>query len=414
MTWWENDFLSIRRNKLYLAGRKAEDLARQHGTPLYVYGKNQIVSKYRELDGLLTGHTNLETRIYYAMKANPHRGILRLLKTRGAWIDAVSPGEAEAALAAGYRPDRILFTGTSVSVEDLRRIFRMEGLTVNIDAAEQLELMGQIRKSEFPSRRIRISVRWNPGIGIGFHPRVITAGKTSSDGTPIKFGIESKKVLSVFERARQLGCEAVGLHQHLGSGWIRDDYKVVKDAVERMIQMAVMLIRQGFAIEFLDFGGGFGPRYGRHQRLFPVAKYVRALCRKVAENGLRIKALALEPGKYLVGDAGVVLLRIEYVKESFGHLFACVNGGTYNTVPRPAIYLQARHEIVNASSLCGRPRKHVTVAGNLCETGDVFGKRRLLPLPKKGDILAVLNTGAYCRSMASRFNLREIPKEILI
>ena len=148
--------------------------------------------------------------------------------------------------------------------------------------------------------------------------------------------------------------------------------------------------------------------------MFPVARYLRHISRAVAKAGLGVKAVAIEPGKFLVGDSGALLLRVEYVKESYGNLFACVNGGTYNTVPRPAIYLQAVHEIINASRVGENPKARLTVAGNLCETGDVFGKERLMPLPKAGHILAVLGAGAYCRSMASTFNLRDIPKEILI
>jgi diaminopimelate decarboxylase len=195
---------------------------------------------------------------------------------------------------------------------------------------------------------------------------------------------------------------------------VADDLDAVREAVRRMIRMARRLRRSGFGLEFLDFGGGFGPRYSRAQSLFPLAKYAAFVSDEVAEAGLGPMALAVEPGKYLVGDAGAVLLRVEYVKESYGNLFACVDGGTFNTVPRPAIYPQAHHEIVNASRVSARSLRKLTIAGNLCETGDVFGKERRMPLPERGDVLAVLCTGAYCRSMASTFNLRTIPGEILI
>jgi diaminopimelate decarboxylase len=348
------------------------------------------------------------------MKANPHAGLLALLRKKGAHVDAVSPNEVDAARAAGFPPERILFTGTSVSLDDLDRVFGIEGLTVNIDAAEQLEVMGRFKRRSCPKRKIRVSVRWNPGLGSGFNPRVITAGQRSSDGTPIKFGVEESKVLGVFKRARSLGFLPVGLHQHLGSGWVREDFPTVRAAANRMVRKARELKEKGFDLEFLDFGGGFGPRYAKGQGRFPVERYLGHVVRAVAGAGLGLKAIAIEPGKFLVGDAGALLLRVEYVKESYGNLFACVNGGTYNTVPRPAIYLQAFHEIVNASRVGGRPEARLTVAGNLCETGDVFGKERLMPRPRQGEILAVLGAGAYCRSMASNFNLRDIPKEVLV
>jgi diaminopimelate decarboxylase len=413
MNWWETDFISVRDNTLRVAGRDAAALAARYGTPLYIYGKDRILERYARLDDAFARHSALPARICYAMKANPHRGILRLLQRRGAWIDAVSPCEVETALKAGFPAERILFTGTSVSRADLRFLFGVEGLTINIDAVEQLEVMKGL-KPEFPGRDIRVSVRWNPGIGRGFNARVITAGKRSSDGTPIKFGVEAKKVLGVFRNARRLGFRPVGLHQHLGSGWVREDFGMVKTAVDLMVRKAVEVEKAGFPLEFLDFGGGFGPRYLKSRGLFPVEDYIAYLSGAVARAGLSAKALALEPGKYLVGDAGVLLLGVEYVKESYGNIFACVDGGTYNTVPRPAIYLTAHHEIVNAVRVDGPHKVRLTVAGNLCETGDVFGRDRLLPLPAAGDVLAVLCAGAYCRSMASHFNLREIPREVLI
>ena len=414
MMWWENEFATVGGNRLYLAGRKAEDLAAKYGTPLYVYGKDTVLARFRFLRAVLAESSPVEAWICYAMKANPHPGLLTLLRRSGARIDAVSPNEVAAAMDAGFPAERILFTGTSVSRDDLERVFAVDGLTVNIDAPEELELMGRVRRRLFPGKRIRVSVRWNPGIGRGFNPRVVTAGARTSEGTPIKFGVEERKIVAVFERARALGFVPVGLHHHLGSGWVREDYPAVRQALGKIVRKARELKGLGHDLEFLDFGGGFGPRYTKEQKLFPVERYLRLISRTVAEAGLDLKAIAVEPGKFLVGDAGAVLLRVEYVKESYGNLFACVNGGTYNTVPRPAIYLQAYHEIVNASRVLGRPRARLTVAGNLCETGDVFGKERLMPVPKAGQVLAVLVAGAYCRSMASTFNLRDIPREILI
>lgn len=414
MIWWENTFLKAKRQKLYLGQKEATQLAREYKTPLFIYSREQILSNFAYLLKVFTEKTSLEIRICYAMKANPNRKILKTLSNQGAWIDAVSPGEVREALRAGFPAKRILFTGTSISREDLYQAFNLDDLIVNIDALEQLELMKEVREKGFKKKKIKVSIRWNPGIGRGFNPRVITAGKRSSDGTPIKFGIEEKKVIAAFKKAAQYGFTPVGLHQHLGSGWVREDFDAIKSAVDKMIQKASEVDKIGFRLEFLDFGGGFGPKYSKNQGLFPVKKYAEYICQKIKEAKLKIKAVAVEPGKYLVGDAGVLLLQVEYVKESYGNLFACVNAGTYNTVPRPAIYAQAYHEIVNCSNIEAKDKKRVTVAGNLCETGDIFGKEILMPLPKKGDILAVLCAGAYAKSMASNFNLREIPREIMI
>jgi diaminopimelate decarboxylase len=412
--WWENEFLRLRKRRLYIGDEPAETLARRHGTPLMVYSRAQIRENFNALRREFSALSKLPLRICYAMKANAHREILTLLRRQGSWIDAVSPREVEEALQAGFSPRRILFTGTSLSGDDLRRVFRIEGLTVNIDALEQLELMEEIKRRDFRQKTIRVSVRWNPGIGRGFNPRAITAGARSTDGTPIKFGVEKSKVMTVLKKASASGFLPVGLHQHLGSGWVDEDYGAVAAAVDRMIALAVRAEKQGYRLEFLDFGGGFGPRYEEKQRLFPLRRYAGHIIRRVAESGLRVKAIAVEPGKYLVANAGVLLLGVEYVKESYGQLFACVNSGTYNSLPRPAIYPQARHHIINSRRVFDGLMKPVTVAGNLCETGDVFGKEIPMPVPQRGDVLAVLGAGAYGRSMASNFNLRDIPREVMI
>ncbi len=413
MYWWENSFLKAKEGRLYIEDREAIQIAEEYGTPLYVYSTRQLLSNYRLLQESFVKHTSLEPRIYYAMKANAHPGLLVALKNEGAWIDAVSPGEVRAALDVGFPGKRILFTGTSVSTQDLIHVFKWQDVLVTVDAYEQLELMKESRELWASSRTMSVAIRWNPGLGRGFHPRVITAGRTSSDGTPIKFGVEADRVVPTFAKAVDYGFNPVGLHQHLGSGWTRQDFEGVMCAVDRMIEKALELQKAGFSVEFLDFGGGFGPRYSEEQEVFPVQEYVKSLCQKIEKSGLNIKAIAVEPGKYLVGDAGILLLKVEYLKESYGNLFACVNAGTFNTVPRPAIYTQAQHQIINCSKVHPEKKVKVTVAGNLCETGDIFGREVPMSLPRRGDVLALLCAGAYCRSMASHFNLREIPEEVI-
>jgi len=412
--WWANDFLNVKGGKLYLGDKEATNVAKAHGTPLFVYSKNQILSNFKTLLMAFAGKTSLEIKLYYAMKANPHQEILKILKEAGACIDAVSPGEVAEALRAGFSADRIFFTGTSVSEEDLKLAFNQDDLIVNIDAEEQLELMKEIRERWFKHKKIKVAVRWNPGIGRGFNSKVVTAGEKTYDGIPIKFGIEEKKVIQTFARASQYGFTPAGLHHHLGSGWTKQDIEAVKDAVDKMIKKTSEAQRQGFSLEFLDFGGGFGPQYSSNQEKFPVKEYVEHICQKIKKSDLGIKTIAMEPGKYLVGDAGVLLVKVEYLKKSYNNLFVCVNAGTFNTVPRPAIYSGAYHHIVNCSNVNSGKKERITIAGNLCETGDVFGKEIEMPVPKRGDILAVLCAGAYCKSMASNFNLREIPKEIMI
>jgi diaminopimelate decarboxylase len=415
MNWWENDFLRVKNNKLYLENQAAEQIARKYGTPLYVYNRKKILKNLQILkEAFFSSPAELELRIAYAMKANPNPGILKILLKEGCWIDAVSPAEVETAVKAGFPENRIIFTGTSISQEDFECLMKHPGVTVNIDALEQIELLAEAGRKLRVKKPVRVSVRWNPGLGRGFSSKTITAGKQSSDGTPIKFGLEDIRVVETFRRLKQSGFQPSGLHQHLGSGWTEEDFPVAILAVDRMVKKAKELKQAGFNLEFLDFGGGFGPKYRPEQRLFPLAEYAGYILDKVENSRLGIKAIIAEPGKYLVAEAGLLLVKVEYLKKSYGNLFACVNAGTYNTVPRPAIYEEAYHEIVNASRVNRKGKARITVAGHLCETGDVFGKERLIPRPERGQILAVLMAGAYCRSMASNFNLRDIPKEILL
>lgn len=414
MYWWQNNFLRIKRNTLLLGGQPAVSLAEKYGTPLFVYSREQIQTNYRHLTKILRESTSFETYIYYAMKANSHPRILELLKTEGARIDTVSPGEVAAARNAGFPASKILFTGTSIGVEDLRKVLSLGGVIINIDAAEQLELMRETRAKWFPHKNIRVSLRVNPGIGRGFCSKAVTAGPAAPDGTPVKFGIEKERALEVFFRAVEMGFPPLGLHMHLGSGWTGADYRSVTLAVDSLVATAREIQDKGPRLEFLDFGGGFGPKYMQEQESFPLRDYILYINKRIMQARLTLKSVFFEPGKYLIGDAGVLLMRVEYLKRSHGNLFACVNAGTFNTAPRPAVYKNAFHHIVNCSQVKSEDMQEITIAGNLCETGDIFAKRILLPVPGRGDILAYLNSGAYCRSMASHYNTRDIPKEIFI
>lgn len=414
MRWWENNFLNSKKGKLYLGEEEASRLADKYGTPLFIYSQNQILTNLFTLRKAFEKYTSLQVRVYYAMKANSHFDILKVLKDEGVYIDAVSPGEINKALKTGFSEEKIFFTGTSVSSDDLREVFQKNDLIINIDAAEQLEIMKEIRDKLFAHKKYKVAVRWNPGIGRGFDSKAVTAGEKTYDGVPIKFGIEEQKVTAIFSKALHYGFIPKGLHQHLGSGWTQQDIEAVKKAVDKMISMASEIQSQGFELEFLDFGGGFALRYSQQQDDFPVEDYAQYICQEIKKSRLKIKAIAVEPGKFLVGNAGILLVRVEYLKKSYNNIFACVNAGTFNTVPRPAIYSEARHHIINCSNVDSGKMEEVTVAGNLCEAGDIFGKEIKMPRPKRGDILAVLNAGAYCSSMASNFNLRDIPKEILL
>jgi len=400
--WWERGgHLEVRQNQLYIAGISAAALAKQFATPLYVYNGNRIIENFLALKGAFA-ELKAKPRIHFAVKANSHIAILRLLQKEGAYIDAVSPNEVQIALKAGFSPKKILFTGTSVSTKELEQLIEL-GITINIDSFSQMQRLHEL------GFKGDVSIRWNPGLGAGHHSHTITAGKF------IKFGIPEDKVESAFLQAKAFGFNVVGLHQHIGSGWLGKDVQAFLETVDRTIAVAkkaeVLLEKK---LIFVDFGGGPGIRYRREQADFPLKKYARGIVEKMNASSLKAE-IAIEPGRYIAGDAGILLCEINTVEEKNVPIVG-VNAG-FNDLIRPALY-SAYHEMVVCSNVNGREKKGYMVAGNLCETTDVFNesreKLRELPIPREGDILAILNAGAYGFVMASNYNSRLLPGCVMV
>jgi len=400
--WWEiPNHLDVRNNELFIAGIKATGLAQRHKTPLYAYNGNRIVENLNRLKSAFES-AGAKPRIHYAIKANSHLAVLQILARQGAWADTVSVNEAKLALKAGFPREKILFTGTSVSNADITELMAL-GIRVNIDSFSQMARMKELGfKGE-------VSIRWNPGEGAGHHEHTITAGKF------IKFGIPENKIESAFMQAKAKGFKLVGLHQHIGSGWLGKDVNIFLETVSKTIAVAEKaegLI--GKKLEFVDFGGGPGIPYSQGQPAFPLEKYAKGISEKMKASSLKAE-IAIEPGRYIVGDAGVLLVEVNTVEEKNVPIIGVNSGFTH--LIRPAFY-GAHHEIILCGNVGGKERNKFMVAGNLCETSDVFNESkhelRELPLPKEGSILAILNAGAYGYSMASNYNSRLKPACVLL
>lgn len=404
--WWEvKNHLEVKNGQLCIANVPAVDLARKFGTPLYVYNGNRIRDVYRRFYSTIKEHTELEARVHYAMKANSNGGILKLLQKEGAWIDAVSPEECKAALEAGFPNKKILFTGTSVSSEDMRQILDM-GIRINVDSLPQLERLSRL------TTNAEISLRMDPGVaGSGHSWKTVTAGR-ESHGVPIKFSIPENRIVEAARLAKDFGFRVVGLHEHIGSNWRTDEeldefLKTVDIVLEK-----ARAISEFHDLEFASFGGGPGVRYQENHPEFPLERYAKETCKRVNESGIEFEAICFEPGRYIVADSGLLLVEAVDVKERYGDIIIGVNSG-FNHLIRPVMY-GSYHEIINCSKAGDKPDKEVTVAGNLCETGDVFASKRMLPEIEEGDILAIHNAGAYGFAMSSRYNMRNLPKEVLL
>jgi diaminopimelate decarboxylase len=266
---------------------------------------------------------------------------------------------------------------------------------------------------------MEVSIRWNPGFGAGFCGSTITAGK-ESHGRPIKFGVEEAKVLDVCQMAKNYGKRVVGLHQHIGSGWKGEDVYMFLETVNRTVEMARVIEDQNDELRFIDFGGGPGIPYQEGEPEFPIDVYAEGICNEVKNSGLGIETIYVEPGRYVVGDAGILLTEVNTVEEKNGNLIIGVDAG-FHTLVRPAFYgeedkdgnfVPCYHEIT--SCVRGYDKGVVTVVGLLCETGDVLAIKREMEIPNEGDVLAVLNAGAYGHVMASNYNSWPLPAEVMI
>ncbi len=385
---------------LYVDGVSTLDVARRFGTPLYIYSENLIKRRYACLREALSSHYP-NTRILYAAKANTNLSILRLLREEGAELDAVSPGEVHAALNAGYSPDQILFTGTSVGLDELLYLLDA-GVRMNVDSESQLD---RLLEQDVPEL---ISARVNPEFGAGHHEHVITAGPES------KFGIWDDDAVRVYSKARKAGVKRFGVQMHIGSG-IHDVEHYVR-ATRRLLEIAGNVRKEvGVVFDFIDLGGGIGVPYKQGEQSVDLDAFFGRLVpffkEELMEHDLGVPELWFEPGRFLVAEAGALLTRVTTIKHNHARRFVGVDAG-FNTLVRPAMY-GSYHDILAASAM-DADEEVVDVFGPLCESGDIFARDRSLPGVSEGALLAIMDAGAYGFSMASRYNSRPLPAEVII
>jgi len=384
--------LEIKRNQLHWGGASCEALAEKFGTPLFVYDEGRIRSQAR---GLKKAFSHPKVRLLYSCKANSNLAVLKALREEGLGLDAVSPGEIFLGLKAGFKPRDILFTGNNVTDEEMRFALS-KGVGINVDSLPQLERFGKLRPGG------EVSVRINPDVGEGHHDHVITGGPES------KFGIWMDQVTEIKRIARKHDLRIIGLHQHIGSGVM--EAEVFLDAMEVLLQVA-----PGFEdLEFLDFGGGLGVPYAPGQRPLDVRSLGRMLSQRFlrfCEKYGRTLTLVLEPGRYFVAEAGVLLTRVNTIKATPEHTFVGTDSG-FNHLIRHSLY-GAHHEILNASRVKGA-REFAAVCGNVCESGDLFTHGREITRFAEGNLAAILNAGAYGFSMSMEYNSRPRPAEVLV
>ena len=400
-----------RDGELYGEEVSLKKAAEKFGTPLYVYSAGTVLDHYRRLDAALAP---LDHLICYAVKANSNGAILKLLAEAGAAFDIVSGGELFRVLRAGGAADKCTFAGVGKSREEIEYALDKGVLSFNVESEAELEMIDRIARDK--GVRAPIALRVNPDVDVSTH-RYISTGRSEN-----KFGIALHRVASVYEKAAQLANLRIrGIQMHIGS-----QITAAAPFAEAIAKVVPLIgeIKQRHALEFFSIGGGMGIIYrralesgsgkwwhdhGGEESAFSVADYAKAIVPPLRELGLRV---LLEPGRFLVGNAGLLLTRVRYLKQTEHKKFAIVDAGM-NDLIRPALY-QSYHEIVPVREAMTAASELVDVVGPVCESGDFFAQDRELPPLNEGDLVALMSAGAYGFVMASNYNSRPLPAEVLV
>ena len=391
--WWTRAGLEVRDQRLLFAGHDAERIAREHGTPLYVYDPERVTANVGRLRAVFT-RAGVPHRIHYALKANRHPEYLARLRSLGdVGIDACSPQEVSLALEAGWQPREISYTGTNLSERDLDVILP-QPLVLNLDS------LSAIRRVARRARGRAIGLRINPQVGTGYSAQLTYAGEK-----PTKFGIYPDRFDEALDLARESGLEVRGLHFHIGSGWLSAGLGAFFDALERGAELA----RRVTGIEYFNVGGGLGIRLQQTDQGVDLDAYAQGIARHLGPLGLTV---FLEPGDYLAKDAAILLVEVVTVEEKGGVRFVGVDCG-FNAFNLPAIY-HYHQEIVLCRAADATPTMSCTVAGHINEAGDLFAEGCQLPEVREGDVLAFLSAGGYGASMASRHCARPPAAELVV
>ena len=372
------------------------EIARRTGTPVYVYSAAVIAERYAAFTAAFGGYAH---RVHYALKANSTLAVARLVRELGGGVDANSGGEIEVALRAGFEPRDIVFTGVGKTPAELERAVALGVHAINAESLGEIERIDELARAQ--GRRAAVALRVNPDVAAGAHPHIATGGRAH------KFGVPLAAAADICRRALALGgVQLCGLHVHIGSQL--GSCEPVREAVRPVTALAAELAAAGHPLQHLDVGGGLGISYDGFDAP-SVEDYARTVIDAVRPAGLRVLT---EPGRWIVGPAGTLVASVVDVKERHrGGRFVVLDAGMSELL-RPALY-GAYHRLDPLQPRPGAPFA-CDVVGPICETSDVFGADRLMPVPEVGDLIAIRDTGAYGAVMASNYNRHPLPAEVLI
>jgi diaminopimelate decarboxylase len=398
MTLPGSPFLAYRGQDLFLDDVRLSDLVREHGSPLYVYSRRAMLAALAPYLKALKGRPHL---VCYAIKANSNLAVLQTFAQAGCGFDIVSSGELARVLAAGGDPGKVVFSGVGKTRAEMRQAIEIGVRCFNVESTAELEVLSEVASGL--GRKARVSLRVNPDVDAGTHPYISTGLKGN------KFGIAHEEALATYRRAASLpGLEVVGIDCHIGSQIT--EVAPYLDALDRVLDLVEAIEAAGVPIHHMDLGGGLGITYTDETP--PAADVlIGQLLAKIDARGHGHREILFEPGRSLVGNAGVLLTEVLFLKPGEQKNF-CVVDAAMNDLMRPALY-EAYMGIVNTQQRAGEATQVWDVVGPVCESGDWLGRDRSLAI-KAGDVLAVLSAGAYGMTMASNYNTRGRAAELMV
>lgn len=386
-----------RQGELYCEQVPVSRIAKEVGTPCYVYSHATLIRHFHAYDGAFK---NIPHIVAFAMKANSNLAILRLMAREGSGVDIVSGGELFRALKAGVPPAKIVFAGVGKDAGEIAEALKADILMFNVESSAEIRAINDVAASI--GKKARIALRINPDVDPKTHPYISTGMKKS------KFGIAADRALDEYKMAASLShIEVVGVHAHIGSQLT--DVTPFVDSLKKVVGLIGTLKAQGINIRYLNIGGGLGITYSEEKPPLPQ-DLADAISPIVTDLGL---TLVMEPGRVIVGNAGILVTKALYLKEGEAKSFVIIDAAM-NDLIRPSLY-GAYHEIKPVNEEAGhRAKQQVDIVGPVCESGDFLAKDRLLASVKPGELLAVMSAGAYGFVMASNYNSRPRVPEVLV
>ena len=391
------DHFSYKNGSYHAEDVALERIAKDIGTPFYCYSTATLSRHYQ----VFSGHfSEIGAKICYAVKANSNLAVLKTLSSLGCGADVVSEGEIRLALAAGMKPSDIVFSGVGKTADEMAFALDKNIFQFNVESYPELELLNDVAISK--DKKARIAVRVNPDVDPKTHAKISTGQKES------KFGIDMAQAMDIYRKATSMrGIDVQGVSVHIGSQLT--NLEPFAQAFARVRAFVGELRAEGFSIKTLDLGGGLGIPYGQEEPPLPDA-YAEIAKREM--QGLDCQVI-FEPGRVLVGNAGILVSKVIYVKKTAGRTFVIVDAAM-NDLIRPTLY-GAFHDMVHVVPASGEaPTELVDVVGPVCETGDIFAEQRLLKLPRPGDLLAFRSAGAYGAVMSGTYNARRLIAEVMV